>query len=1042
MLLHTLKPIDVLACPQRRASTLLRYVDYLVSLVTDSQRALGSSKRKSRDNVGAFGGLVLRLCRSAIAADPKTLDSNPTTGAPSKPPNSTTSLSLAQEIDNSNGFATVLWVSFPLIQTHNCAMASKMCGITCDKMMVVEVDKVDKRPRIVALNFFYVADPQSQCRFYSAQQFMNPGPAPRPPTERPRPPLSLTPQINGYPGNGYPSANKSTASLNAPAMRSNSSFTVNNVSTPSLALTRAGTNDPLMAAGAVKQGYIKYKEEGFGALLWKTKWASLRQNTLDLSKQEGSKVSFSIVLAHVTGVQRYDAIPLCIELIRAANPAAYPGVPLREQPSKTMYMKFDGDEELYEWQDGIYTRCPAISGVSNPTNFSHRIHVGFDPKTGGFLGLPAEWERLLNGSALTKADYYKNPQAVIEVLEFYTDMNKRVDNPDQFPSLVPTPPANPSANMQLGHGGAGTSIAPPRPAPPTDRSVSYGFGQASQYDQTPPRSQGGTPMAGQRNVSGPGAYGAPQPQMSLEGDSKLNMGGDMRRIMEEEARKVREEKERKEREFQRREQEERDRREQAEYNASIPQKKIPLAQQELGGYSHGPEQPRYNPQRTAPAAPPQQQRQPPQGSLRQMQASRPAPSAPGSNTNPVSPPRAPFAQNGTSSRDQSPSSSLRAPQADQPMRQPSPASRAMDAGRERNQSPAPRGPPNGAQNGASQASRIPGPTQQQVKPLNVGKPYAGQPQQKQDAVKKPEGAKPANETKQKEVRMSTMSEAEVMVKLKQIVTRVDPNDSYVKQKKIGQGASGSVYIAKVRADATSQVGKSLYRKDGTDARVAVKTMDLRHQPRKELIVNEIIVMKESIHPNIVNYLDSFLVENDTELWVIMEYMNGGALTDVIENNPVITEDQIAAICNEVNSLRLSFSYAADRLQTCKGLGHLHSQNIIHRDIKSDNVLLDSHGRVKISKYQFAGRCGSPANIVQPTLVSAPSSPWTSPSARRWLVHRTGWPPRLSSRRSTAPKSTSGPLASWPSSLSRTSLPTSTRSLSRPSSLSPPTAHPS
>ena len=37
----------------------------------------------------------------------------------------------------------------------------------------------------------------------------------------------------------------------------------------------------------------------------------------------------------------------------------------------------------------------------------------------------------------------------------------------------------------------------------------------------------------------------------------------------------------------------------------------------------------------------------------------------------------------------------------------------------------------------------------------------------------------------------------------------------------------------------------------------------------------------------------------TELWVIMEYVNGGALTDVIENNPVITEDQIAAICNEV-----------------------------------------------------------------------------------------------------------------------------------------------
>ena len=36
-------------------------------------------------------------------------------------------------------------------------------------------------------------------------------------------------------------------------------------------------------------------------------------------------------------------------------------------------------------------------------------------------------------------------------------------------------------------------------------------------------------------------------------------------------------------------------------------------------------------------------------------------------------------------------------------------------------------------------------------------------------------------------------------------------------------------------------------------------------------------------------------------------------------------------------------------QTCKGLAHLHSQDIIHRDIKSDNVLLDRVGNVKISE---------------------------------------------------------------------------------------------
>ena len=95
-------------------------------------------------------------------------------------------------------------------------------------------------------------------------------------------------------------------------------------------------------------------------------------------------------------------------------------------------------------------------------------------------------------------------------------------------------------------------------------------------------------------------------------------------------------------------------------------------------------------------------------------------------------------------------------------------------------------------------------------------------------------------------------------------------------------ASGSVYVAKHLS---------------TNSKVAVKQMDLALQPKKELVVNEILIMKESSHPNIVNYLDSFLVRGH-ELWVVMEYMGGGALTDVIENNK-FTESQIATVCNEV-----------------------------------------------------------------------------------------------------------------------------------------------
>lgn len=51
----------------------------------------------------------------------------------------------------------------------------------------------------------------------------------------------------------------------------------------------------------------------------------------------------------------------------------------------------------------------------------------------------------------------------------------------------------------------------------------------------------------------------------------------------------------------------------------------------------------------------------------------------------------------------------------------------------------------------------------------------------------------------------------------------------------------------------------------TGMEVAIKQMNLSQQPKKELIINEILVMRENKHPNVVNYLDSYLVGE--ELWV-------------------------------------------------------------------------------------------------------------------------------------------------------------------------------
>ena len=79
--------------------------------------------------------------------------------------------------------------------------------------------------------------------------------------------------------------------------------------------------------------------------------------------------------------------------------------------------------------------------ISYPTKFTHVVHVGFDDDSGEFTGMPEAWTKLLVASNISKEMQMQNPQAVLDVLNYYEHSSKKTEDKymTQTPSTDPSP---------------------------------------------------------------------------------------------------------------------------------------------------------------------------------------------------------------------------------------------------------------------------------------------------------------------------------------------------------------------------------------------------------------------------------------------------------------------------------------------------------------------------------------------------------------------------------------------------------------------------
>lgn len=149
-----------------------------------------------------------------------------------------------------------------------------------------------------------------------------------------------------------------------------------------------------------------------------------------------------------------------------------------------------------------------------------------------------------------------------------------------------------------------------------------------------------------------------------------------------------------------------------------------------------------------------------------------------------------------------------------------------------------------------------------------------------------------------------------------------PKDFYKFIRKIGKGGSSKVYLCKNKSN-------SEY--------VAIKKIKIPNEKVKKQLVNEILIAGSCSNSNIIAYHESFIYNG--YLYVVMELMQGNLCQFISDNKSTVQESLISYILREI----------------LRGIQLIHSNFRVHRDIKSDNILISRNGEIKLADFGFSAQ---------------------------------------------------------------------------------------